>query len=50
MALSEGDGRAKDARQALVWVERALTNEAMSGDIAPGARALQQRLKAQPSN
>ncbi|NOX83728.1 MAG: sel1 repeat family protein [Alphaproteobacteria bacterium] len=50
VALSEGDGRAKDVSGALVWVERALANEALSDDIAPGARALQQRLKAQPSN
>ncbi len=50
VALSEGDGRAKDVHQALVWVGRALANEALSEDTAPGARALQQRLKVQPSN
>ncbi len=44
VALSEGDGRTKDARQALVWVERALANEAITDDIAENTKTLRKRL------
>ncbi len=47
VSLSEGDGRAKDPDQALIWVERALANKAgLDAEMRHGAEALQRQLKA----